>query len=65
HDGFWHCMDTYQDKEDLEHLWATDPQWKVWERGSRSAPVEQLAPTSSGASGAATTSEQVRWTVTH
>ncbi|MBI4142646.1 NTP transferase domain-containing protein [Candidatus Uhrbacteria bacterium] len=32
HEGFWHCMDTYQDKEDLEHLWATDPKWKIWEQ---------------------------------
>jgi len=55
HDGFWHCMDTYQDKEDLERLWATDPQWKVWERAPRGVPVEQPA----------TTPEQVRWTVTH
>ena len=30
HDGFWHSMDTYKDKEDLEALWRTDPKWKIW-----------------------------------
>lgn len=30
HEGFWHCMDTYKDKEDLEQLWQTDAKWKVW-----------------------------------
>ncbi len=32
HEGFWHCMDTYKDKEDLEHLWNTDPRWKIWDK---------------------------------
>ncbi|NCX95476.1 MAG: glucose-1-phosphate cytidylyltransferase [Chitinophagia bacterium] len=30
HHGFWKCMDTLRDKEDLEHLWQTHPQWKKW-----------------------------------
>lgn len=30
HEGFWHCMDTVKDKEDLEKLWKTDPAWKTW-----------------------------------
>lgn len=30
HDGFWHCMDTYKDYEDLNEMWQTDPAWKVW-----------------------------------
>ena len=30
HQGFWHCMDTYKDKEDLEKYWKTEPKWKVW-----------------------------------
>jgi len=30
HDGFWHCMDTIKDKEDLEKMWNTDPKWKIW-----------------------------------
>lgn len=30
YDGFWHCMDTYKDKEDLEKMWVEDPKWKVW-----------------------------------
>ena len=28
--GFWKCMDTLRDKEELEHLWETDPKWKAW-----------------------------------
>ena len=31
HSGFWHCMDTFKDKEDLEHLWNTNPRWKIWD----------------------------------
>lgn len=30
HNGFWHCMDTYSDVENLNKLWKTSPQWKVW-----------------------------------
>lgn len=30
HEGFWHAMDTYKDKEDLEKLWKTNPEWKIW-----------------------------------
>lgn len=30
HEGFWHSMDTYKDKEDLEALWKQNPKWKVW-----------------------------------
>ncbi|MFA6429861.1 MAG: sugar phosphate nucleotidyltransferase [Patescibacteria group bacterium] len=30
HEGFWHCMDTYKDKEDLEKLWKSEPKWKIW-----------------------------------
>ncbi len=29
HDGFWHCMDTYRDMENLEKLWASgNAPWK-------------------------------------
>ena len=28
--GFWKCMDTMRDKEDLEKLWETNPLWKTW-----------------------------------
>ena len=28
--GFWKCMDTLRDKEELEYLWQTDPIWKKW-----------------------------------
>ncbi|MBY0424046.1 MAG: glucose-1-phosphate cytidylyltransferase [Cytophagales bacterium] len=31
HEGFWHCMDTLRDKNKLDELWNTDPQWKVWQ----------------------------------
>jgi len=30
HDGFWHCMDTYPDVDNLNRLWWEDPKWKVW-----------------------------------
>jgi len=30
HEGFWHSMDTFKDKEDLEALWKTGPAWRIW-----------------------------------
>ncbi|MEZ5047770.1 MAG: glucose-1-phosphate cytidylyltransferase [Chitinophagaceae bacterium] len=30
HKGFWKCMDTMRDKEELEHLWKNNPLWKIW-----------------------------------
>ena len=30
HKGFWKCMDTLKDKQDLERLWTEDPKWKIW-----------------------------------
>lgn len=30
HKGFWKCMDTMRDKEELEKLWQTNPLWKTW-----------------------------------
>ena len=31
HDGYWHCMDTLRDKNQLEHAWATGKApWKIW-----------------------------------
>ena len=32
HEGFWQCMDTVREKEQLEKLWASgNAPWKVWE----------------------------------
>lgn len=32
HEGFWQCMDTVREKEQLEKLWASgQAPWKVWE----------------------------------
>lgn len=32
HYGFWQCMDTMRDKEDLEKQWATkNAKWKLWD----------------------------------
>ena len=28
--GFWHCMDTYKDYEDLNKMWKTNPKWRIW-----------------------------------
>jgi len=30
HDGFWHCMDTYNDVDALNKIWQENPKWKVW-----------------------------------
>ena len=31
HNGFWHCMDTARDKQNLESLWASGKApWKIW-----------------------------------
>ncbi|MFM2385647.1 MAG: putative glucose-phosphate cytidylyltransferase [Bacteroidota bacterium] len=30
HRGFWKCMDTMRDKEELEHMWLNNPAWKKW-----------------------------------
>ncbi|MCS1408633.1 MAG: Glucose-1-phosphate cytidylyltransferase [Verrucomicrobia subdivision 3 bacterium] len=31
HEGFWKCMDTLRDRNELEAMWAgSDPQWKTW-----------------------------------
>lgn len=33
HDGFWKCMDTLRDKNQLEEMWNTNnAYWKVWEK---------------------------------
>ena len=32
HSGFWQCMDTQREKEQLEKMWASgNAPWKVWE----------------------------------
>ena len=30
HNGFWKCMDTLRDKEELESMWNSQPLWKKW-----------------------------------
>jgi len=31
HNGFWMCMDTLRDKNELERLWNSgNPPWKIW-----------------------------------
>jgi glucose-1-phosphate cytidylyltransferase len=31
HNGFWQCMDTYRDHQQLQQLWASgDAAWKTW-----------------------------------
>jgi len=31
HDGFWFCMDTYKEVEELNELWNSKrPPWKIW-----------------------------------
>lgn len=32
HRGFWQCMDTFREKQQLEKLWVEgNPPWKIWE----------------------------------
>ncbi len=31
HNGFWQCMDTLREQEQLEELWKTSAPWKVWQ----------------------------------
>ena len=31
HDGFWNCMDTLMNKKELNKLWVTHPEWKLWD----------------------------------
>jgi len=31
HEGFWKCMDTYREMEELNKLWREDKPWAVWE----------------------------------
>ena len=31
HTGFWKCMDTLRDKQQLEKMWQNKPEWKVWD----------------------------------
>lgn len=31
HEGFWYCMDTYKEVEELNDMWEQDsPPWKIW-----------------------------------
>jgi glucose-1-phosphate cytidylyltransferase len=31
HSGFWQCMDTYRDQQQLQQLWASgEAAWKTW-----------------------------------
>jgi glucose-1-phosphate cytidylyltransferase len=31
HEGFWKCMDTYREMEELNKLWEKNKPWAVWE----------------------------------
>lgn len=42
--GFWQCMDTFKDKQQLEELNQTSAPWKIWKRcGASPACVQVLA----------------------
>lgn len=30
HQGFWKCMDTLRDNQELNEMWHKQPRWKVW-----------------------------------
>jgi glucose-1-phosphate cytidylyltransferase len=42
HDGFWACMDTFKERQQLEDLWSTGAApWQVWlKNGHRKAQAE-------------------------
>ena len=45
YDGFWSCMDTFKEKQELDDLYAAgNPPWAVWEKG-RAARSGRLAVT--------------------
>ena len=35
HKGFWKAMDTYQEMEELNKLWADGRPWAVWEKTTK------------------------------
>jgi glucose-1-phosphate cytidylyltransferase len=40
HEGFWACMDTFKEKQQLDDLYqAGSPPWEVWDSQSAAAPV--------------------------
>ncbi len=48
HDGFWSCMDTFKEKQDLDDLYASgSPPWAVWET-PRPADAGQARPAPNG-----------------
>ena len=30
HRGFWKCMDTIKDKNELNKIWQKNAPWKIW-----------------------------------
>jgi glucose-1-phosphate cytidylyltransferase len=38
YDGFWQCMDTFKDKQQLEELNRGTAPWKVWNHGANGRP---------------------------
>jgi len=35
HDGFWRAVDTYNELEQLNHIWEKDRPWAVWEKNDQ------------------------------
>ncbi len=49
YDGFWSCMDTFKEKQDLDDLYASGaPPWAIWESAERAANRLTSQPTSAG-----------------
>ena len=43
HTGFWQCMDTHRDWQQLNQLWSANrPPWKVWETNSTTTEDERF-----------------------
>ena len=39
HDGFWQCMDTLREQQQLEKLWQTTAPWRIWEEPLHFTPA--------------------------
>ncbi len=52
YDGFWSCMDTFKEKQDLDDLYVSGaPPWAIWDSADRPAKSLTSFPTRTGIMG--------------
>jgi glucose-1-phosphate cytidylyltransferase len=45
YDGFWGCMDTFKEKQDLDDMYANgNAPWEVWRHAGAESPVTDVTP---------------------